>query len=142
MRVNQQIFPWLGINDAHHDLSHKGDGDRVAQDKLVQNNRWYAEQIANFLGMLKAVPEGGGTMLDNTLVVWGNSLSVGNIHSRRDLKYVLAGGGTGFRMGRFLRYDRAEHNDLLLAICHGFGRPEIQAVGPAQYSDGPLPRLM
>jgi hypothetical protein len=91
--------------------------------------------------MLKAVTEGDGTLLDNTLVFWGNPLSVGNTHSRRALKYVLAGGGAGFRMGRYLEYHGRDHNDLLLSICHGMGRPDLTSIGPVQYSQGPLSEL-
>ena len=70
-----QTFPWLGINESHHDLSHEGDSNADAQNKLTQINTWYAEQFASFVQMLAAVPEGDGTMLDNTIVLWGNELS-------------------------------------------------------------------
>jgi len=141
--TNNQTFPWLGINEGHHSLSHQGNGNAAAQDKLERISRWYTEQVASFLGMLEAVPEGDGTMLDHTVVFWGNPLSVGNSHSRRGLKYVVAGGGGRyFRMGRYVLAPRGRHNDLLVSLCHAMGQTQITSVGRAEHCRGPLAALV
>lgn len=134
--VGQSSFPWLGFTDRHHDLSHEGDSNGEAVEKIIRINTWYAEQFASLLDQLDAIPEGDGTLLDNTLVVWGNELGKGNSHSLRDMPFVLAGGGGGFEMGRSLRFDGASHCDLLTSILAGFGIDE--RFGDSRYVTGPL----
>lgn len=134
-------FPWLGFEDRHHELSHAGTSDTVARGKLVKINAWYAEQVAHLLAKLDSIPEGTGTVLDNTVVLWGGELSVGNNHSRKGMNWVLAGsaGGT-FRTGRLVSYSGASHNDLLVSLANAMGHP-IQSFGLAKHCSGPLPKL-
>ena len=78
-----------------------------AVDKLTRINTWYAQQLAGLISRLKATPDGaGGTLFDNTLILWCNELAKGNTHGRIGAPYVLAGSAGGaLRTGRFLRYD-------------------------------------
>jgi len=119
--VSMTRFTWLtpAINEAHHDLSHRGDDDAPAQDKLLRINTWYASQLAYLLGKLAAAEESDGSrFLDSTLVLWSNELGKGNVHSRELAPYVLAGkAGGALRTGRFLTYPReVPHNNLLVSI--------------------------
>ena len=140
--VGQARMRWLGIDDGHHDLSHKPDSDEDAQNKLTRINRWYCEQMEYLLKRLAATPEpGGGTMLDNTLVIWTNELGKGNSHTLDDIPFVLAGGGLGFRMGRSIKYPKLPHNRLLLSLAHGFGHHVERFGNPNFCGDGPLPDL-
>lgn len=141
--VSQTRFSWLGITEAHHDLSHRGDDDAGAVDKLTRINRWYAEQLAFLLGKLKATPDGdGGTLLDNTLVLWCNELAKGNTHSRRGASYLLAGqAGGALRTGRFLRYAGGPHNDLLVSLLNAMDVPD-RTFGKADWCNGPLAGLL
>lgn len=135
--VGQSSFPWLGFNDRHHDLSHEGDSNGEAVEKIIRINEWYAEQFAELLRQLDSIPEGDGTLLDNTLVVWGNELGKGNSHTRNNIPWVLAGGGAGaIEMGRYLSFDGASHCDLLTSICHAFGVEE--SFGDSRFANGPL----
>ena len=140
--VGNQTFPWLGFNDRHHDLSHEGDGNATARNKITQINRWYAEQVAYQLDALDAIPEGDGTMLDNTLVLWGNELGKGNSHTRNNIPFVLAGNANGqFDMGRYLRFGGVTHNNMLLTIAQAFGI-ERSSFGTGRYNSGPLTRML
>lgn len=140
--VGQLSFPFIGINDRHHDLSHEGDGNADAKEKLIEINRWYAEQLAYFLGRLAAIPEGDGTVLDNTLVLWGNELGKGNSHTPRDIPFVLAGGAGGaLRTGRALRFTDRPHNDLLTTVCQAMGL-EQTSFGDARFNTGALSELL
>jgi hypothetical protein len=139
---------WLGIPDAHHDLSHQPLADPTVHAKLSRINHWYASQFAYLLAAMKAVPEGDGTLLDHSVVVWCNELSLGEMHSRRNLPYVLAGKcGGAITTGRFLRYGSTQgepappHNDLLLSLCHAMDVPDASFGNPA-YCTGPLPGLV
>jgi hypothetical protein len=140
--VSNKVFSWLGIPDGHHDLSHNGDSDQVSQEKITKINTWYAEQFAYLVNELKKVPEGTGTMLDNTVIMWCNELGVGNSHTRRNMPFVLAGGCGGyFKTGRFLQYDDTErHNNLLLSLCHAMD-VNLPTFGNPAYCTGPLSRL-
>lgn len=140
--VGQARMRWLGVDDGHHDLSHKPDSDEDAQNKLTRINRWYCEQMEYLLKRLAATPEpGGGTLLDNTLVIWTNELGKGNSHTLDDIPFVLAGGGLGFRMGRSIKYPKLPHNRLLLSLAHGFGHHVERFGNPNFCGDGPLPDL-
>ena len=139
--VSQTRHSWLGIGEGHHDLSHEGDSNAMTQDKLVQINTWYAEQFAYLLDRLSGVPEGDGTMLDHSIVVWGNELGKGNEHSHTLVPFVLAGSADNyFRTGRLLRYEGAAHSNLLVSLCNAMG-VETSSFGNPAYCSGPLPNL-
>ena len=138
--VGQAKMTWLGINEGHHGLSHEPDSDKESQEKLVKINRWYCEEIAYMAKRLAETPEpdGTGSMLDNTTIVWTNELGKGNSHTLNDIPFVLIGGGLRFKMGRSLQYGRVPHNRLLMAFAHAFGH-RVEAFGNANYcGDGPL----
>lgn len=142
--VGQKVHTWQGISDAHHDLSHEGDSNADAQAKLVKINTWYAQQFAYLIDAMKKIPEGSGTMFDNTVIVWGNELGVGNSHTRRDIPFILAGSAGGyFKTGRHLKYaDGTRHNDLLVSICQAMGLSDVTTFGNPAYSSGkPLAKL-
>jgi hypothetical protein len=134
-------YDWAGVSDGHHDLSHEGDSNSDAIEKITKINVWLAEQFAYLIEQLKSVPEGDGTMLDNTLVVWGNELGRGNSHSRTQVPFVLAGrAGGAIKTGRFLQYDDDSHSNLLVSVCNAMG-VETSTFGNPAYCSGPLRML-
>jgi hypothetical protein len=129
---------WAGVSEGHHDLSHEGDSNADAIEKITKVNVWFAEQFAYLLEQLKSVPEGDGTLLDNTLVLWGNELGRGNSHSRTQVPFVLAGrAGGALTTGRFLQYDDDSHSNLLVSLCQLMG-VETETFGNPAYCTGPL----
>jgi hypothetical protein len=140
--VSQHVFSNLGIYQAHHDLSHEGDSNLDAQDKLMRINRWYAEQMRYLIEKMKAVPEGNSTLFDNSVIVWVNELGQGNSHTRDGVPYVLAGSCQGFfQTGRYVRFPGTSHNDFLLTLAHALGHNELRAFGDPRFSSGPLTML-
>lgn len=130
--VSQATFPFIGITDRHHDLSHNGDTDTVTQDKLTKINKWYAGQFAGLLDRMNGITEGEKTLLDNSVVVWGNELGKGNSHTRRDVPFVLAGSCGGyFRTGRYLNMNGAWHNDLWVSVLNAMGYTDTKFGNPA-----------
>jgi hypothetical protein len=121
--VGQPRMTWLGIEEGHHEISHEGDDNTDAQDKLTRINKWYCEQLAYLVRKLSETPEPGGegSLLDNTLVVWTNELGQGNSHTLDNIPFVLVGGGLDFRMGRSIKFGGVAHNRLLVSLAHGFG---------------------
>ena len=100
---------WLGVDEGHHELSHNPDSDKKSQEKLTKINKWYCEQLAYLAKRLAETPEpgGGGSLLDNTLIVWTNELGKGNSHTLDNIPFVLVGNGLDFKMGRSLKYTQA-----------------------------------
>ena len=143
--VGQARMRWLGFEDGHHDLSHKPDNDKTAQEKLVKINQWYCSQMAYLAKRLAETPEPGGdgsSLLDNTLIVWTNELGKGNSHTLDDIPFVLVGNGLGFKMGRSVRYKPGlPHNRLLVSLAHGFGHRIDRFGNPDFCGGGPLPGL-
>jgi hypothetical protein len=141
--VGQVRMRWLGISEGQHDLSHEPDNKADAQEKLTRINRWYCEQLAYLAKRLAETPEpgGGGSLLDNTMIVWTNELGKGNSHTLDNIPFVLVGGGMGFKMGRSLKYSRVPHNRLLLSLAHGFGHRIPRFGNPDFCGDGPLSNM-
>jgi hypothetical protein len=147
-------MPWLDINDTFHDsLGHMPDSDQVVQRKIAAADTWTAEQFAALIDRLKAIPEGDGTVFDNSVVIWTNELSKGNSHDADNAGYVLAGSAGGFfDTGRYVRYPRnvsghrsnRNHgrwsNDLHVTLLHAMGIEADTFGDPAQF-DGPLDDL-
>ena len=141
--VGQPRMKWLGINEGHHGLSHEPDSNEKAYEKLIKINTWYAEQVALLAKRLSETPEpgGGGTMLDNTTIVWTNELGKGNSHTRDNIPFVLVGGGLGFKSGQAIDFKDVPHNRLLMSIAQGMGHPTKTFGNPDFCGDGVLTGL-
>ena len=124
------VHSQIGIADEHHLMSHDIKNKAPLMTKV---NTWYAEQFAYLLTEMKKVQEGPGTLLDNTLLFWPNELSQAEVHSRRNLPYVLAGTAQGkVPTGRYLKYQGDPHNQLLATFMNIFG-VEVQSFGESMY---------
>jgi hypothetical protein len=132
-----------GIPDSHHDLSHHGDSDTVAEAKLVAINQWYAGQVAALISALKAVPEGAGTLFDNTVILWCNELGIGNAHTHTNVPFMLAGSAGGyFKTGQSLKFpDGTAQNNLHISLCQAMGLSDVKTFGNPAYCTGPLAGL-
>ena len=134
---------WLGIDEGHHELSHHENDNKDSQEKLTRINKWFAGELAYLTQRLAETPEpgGSGSMLDNTVILWGNELGQGNSHTLDNIPFVMLGNGLDFNMGRSLKFPKVPHNRLLLSIAHGFGH-EIKTFGNPDFcGDGPLTGL-
>jgi hypothetical protein len=114
----------IGIPEGHHDLSHH-ERKKEKQDKIRQINRFHVEQLAYVLEKMQSIKEGDGTLLDNSMVVYGGGISDGNRHNHNDLPIVVAGKGGGtIRTGRHVRFaDNTPLNNLYLSLLDRIGVP-------------------
>lgn len=97
-----QVPPIPGVSMDHHNLSHHGqDPDKLKQLGIVETET--LKVYRDLLAKLKATKEGGGTLLDRTMVMLGSNLGSGNSHSCKNLPLLFAGGG--FRHGQHLAFD-------------------------------------
>jgi hypothetical protein len=122
--VGPVVFSWEGISQEHHSLSHIDDGNASGVGEFVTTERWYMSRFAEVLDQLKALPdpEGGGTLLDSTLVLWASELGDGRAHTCTSVPWILAGpAGGAFSPGRYLKLGGDSHNNVLLSICHAMG---------------------
>jgi Protein of unknown function (DUF1552) len=133
-------FKWLGINEnSHDDIAHRDDGKSEAvTGKLLKMNVWYAQQVAYLARALQALPAAEGTVLDRSLVVWGNEIATGP-HGMDDIPVVLLGKAAGRLRGTGLMVDQGPQDyhrlgctllNLMGVAAPGFG--EEPACGPVQ----------
>lgn len=119
----QQDYSFLpGVKGGFHSISHhRNEPDKREQyEKIVT---WHTEQLAVFLNKLKRLDEGGTSLLDNSMVLFGSSLKDGNRHDNDNLPLILAGRGKGtLKPGRRLRApEKTPMCNLLLAMAHRMG---------------------
>jgi hypothetical protein len=104
--TSNRTYPEIGVSDPHHPLSHHGnDPDKIA--RMAKINAFHVSLFAYFLERLKATPEGDGTLLDNSLLLYGSGMGNPNVHDHTNLPILVAGGAAGgMKGGRHLRYDQ------------------------------------
>ena len=131
-------YPFIDVPDGHHDLSHHGD-DEEKKAKVRDINTFHTGQFAYLLERLNSISEGDGTLLDNSMVIYGSGNSDGNRHNHDDLPILLAGGGSGtLKTGRHVRYpNETPLNNLWLAMLERMD-VDIAKLGD---SSGALPHL-
>jgi hypothetical protein len=107
----------IGISDAHHPITHHS-GNPELIEKVIRINTYHMEQFAYFLGKLKSTPDGDGTLLDHSQIVYGSGLSDGNRHAHNNLPVLLAGKSGG----RHITYPaETPMNNLHLALLDRMG---------------------
>jgi hypothetical protein len=93
-----RAYPEIGVPDPHHPLTHhRGHPDFI--EKVTKINSFHLELFAGFVAQLKAIPDGDGTLLDHSAILYGSALSDGNAHSNSDLPLLVAGHAGGLRGG-------------------------------------------
>jgi hypothetical protein len=141
---NDNLFPysWLGIHTGHHSLTHMAATDAV-NAPLTQIYTWYSQQFLYFLKKLDSVAEGNGTLLDNTLVVWGTELGTYLNHMSWPLPMILAGLSGRLKAGQYINFGNTfvQHNRLLVSICNAMGLANVTKFGSMDIGSGPLPGL-
>jgi hypothetical protein len=104
--LSNAVYPKSGIRDAFHILSHHSNVKENI-DRFTQLNTYHTTLLAYLLEKLRATPDGEGTLLDHSMVLYGSAISDGNQHNHTDLPIVLAGGASGrLKGGRHLRSAR------------------------------------
>ena len=116
-----RAYPELGVNAAHHSVSHHQHDDlKFEQGHKV--NQYHISLTAHLLDALKSTPDGDGNLLDHSLVLHGGGISDANEHSHIDLPLVMVGGAGGVKGGRILRHSiDTPMNNLLLAMLERVG---------------------
>jgi hypothetical protein len=104
--TSTRTYPEIGVSDPHHPLSHHGnDAAKIA--RIAKINEYHVSLFAYFLERLKETPEGNGSLLDNSLLLYGSGMGNPNLHDHSNLPIIVAGGAAGgMKGGRHIRYDK------------------------------------
>jgi hypothetical protein len=102
--TSNRTYPEIGVSDPHHPLSHHGN-DPAKIERMSKINAFHVSLFAEYLAKLKATPEGEGTLLDHSLILYGSGIGNPNIHDHTNLPVLVAGGAaTGLKGNRHIRY--------------------------------------
>jgi hypothetical protein len=119
-KINR-TFPESGIKSGFHSASHTS-GQEAAKKEFAQMNRYHIDVLAYFIKKLQATPDGDGTLLDHSMVMFGSTMSNGDIHDHSPLPVVLVGGASGRLKGGHLRNPpHTPLSNLLLTVLHKAG---------------------
>src|SRR4030095_1138455 len=92
--ASQRVYPNIGVNEPHHAMSHHGNNpEKIAG--LVKLNTYHVSLFAKFLEKMRSTPDGDGSLLDHSLILYGSGMSESDQHSRLDVPTLLVGGAAG-----------------------------------------------
>jgi hypothetical protein len=119
--VSQRTYPSIGVTEPHHAVSHHGNRpESIANHTKV--NLYHMQMFARFIERLKSTPDGDGSLLDHSLIVYGSGMSDGNGHTGSPLPLITVGGASGRVRGN--RHIRTAQNtpmaNLLLSVSQKF----------------------
>jgi hypothetical protein len=122
--VSARAYPEIGVPDAHHPTSHhQNDPDKLA--KLSKINVFHTQQFAYFLEKMRSTPDGDGSLLDHSMLLYGSAISDSNVHMHDNLPLVLVGGAKGrLGGGRHLAFPKGTPvTNLFLSMLDKLGVP-------------------
>jgi hypothetical protein len=112
----------IDISDGHHNCTHhQNSAEKIAA--TIKINTHHVNQFAYFVEKMKSTPDGDGTLLDHSMIMYGSSLSDGNRHTHTNLPTLLIGGASGkLKGGRYIECaDETPMNNLLLSMLDKAG---------------------
>jgi hypothetical protein len=124
--ISGRTFPEIGVSEGHHALSHHGDNpEKMAQ--LAKVNAHHVSMLAHFVDRLQATPDGDGSLLDHSLILYGSGHGDPNKHDPHELP-ILIFGADQIKGGRHIRYSHAQLPNLHMTLLNRFGVP-VEHVG-------------
>jgi hypothetical protein len=126
---NGVSYPELGFSDEHHSQTHHNNKIEMV-DKVAKINTFCVARFAHMVKRMAELKEGDGSLLDNSIMMWGTGLEDGNKHSREHLPFVVAGrGGGSLKTGRFIPDAKANQGDLMGTLLTAAGIPLDRPIG-------------
>ena len=140
--VSPTRMAWTGSSQRHHDASHYGHVGSATAANFVLLQRWYMEQLRYLINQLNSRPDGDGTLLDHTLILVFSELGDSNLHSHKNMPFILAGGAGGaLSTGRYVNYNGDAHTKLLVDIANAMD-VSINTFGYSGHGTGGLTDLL
>jgi hypothetical protein len=129
--LSQRTYPKIGVTEQHHSVSHhQNNADKIA--KMVVVNTYYIGFFARFAEKLKGIEDGGGSILDHSLLVYGAGMGDSNSHASDPLPIVLVGGGVGTGHRHVKVETRTPVGCLWSTVAERFGAPPIPKFGDGE----------
>src|SRR5438874_11469376 len=131
--MSGRAYPEVGFGDAHHpNTHHQGDPEKI--EKTIKINTFHIKMLSYYLDKLRSTPDGDGSLLDHSMILYGAALSDANLHLYTDLPLLLAGGGGGsIKGGVHVRYpNRTPLSNLLLTMLDKAGIPRVEKLGDSK----------
>jgi len=126
--LTNRTYPQAGVPEPHHAVSHHGNNPAVIE-KHAKINTYHMTLMARFLEKLKNTPDGEGSLLDHSMIVYGSGMANGNQHSHNPLWLLLAGGGNGLKGNRHLgAKDQTPLGNVLVGLA-ARGGVEVDQIG-------------
>lgn len=134
--TSHRVYSELGINEGHHDISHKSDAASFGLIRKIHRHLW--EGSTMLYEELLNTPDGDGSLWDSTAIVHWNELGQGDAHSTHDNLVVIAGGAQGyFKKDRLIDYGNGGAFSDMLATCfHYMGFDDVEGFGDPRLSQG------
>src|SRR5215471_5453482 len=120
--ISNRTYPQVGVSDGHHAISHHSN-QAAKMDKNVKIQTYHVSLFAQFLEKMKNTPDGAGSLLDHSIIVYGSNMSNSNAHNHFPLPTLVVGGGSGrLKGGQHLKYpDHTPMTNLLLTMLDKAG---------------------
>jgi hypothetical protein len=129
--LSQRTYPQIGVTEQHHSVSHhQNNADKMA--KMATVNTYYIGFFARFLEKLRALKEGGESLLDSALLVYGAGMADSNLHASDPLPIVMVGGGVGQGHRHIQVPVRTPVGCLWSTVAAQFGGPPIERYGDGE----------
>src|SRR5580658_2249970 len=120
--LSQRTYPQIGVTEQHHSVSHHlNKPEKMAQ--VVKINTYYARMYAKFLEKLRTTPDGDGSLLDHSLIVYGAGMADSNAHATDPLPLIAIGGGVGSGHRHEQLPTRTPVGNFWLNVADKFGKP-------------------
>jgi hypothetical protein len=121
--VSGLTYNQIGVSDAVHPLSHHNN-EQAKMDKLVKIQTYHTDILAKFLTKLQKMPDGDGTMLDHSIILYGSNMSNSNAHDHYPLPTAVVGGWNKLKGDQHLKYpERTPLANMLLTVLDRAGIP-------------------
>lgn len=116
--ISNRTYTQVGVSEGHHAVSHhQNRAEKMAMNARIQ--RYHVGLFARFLDKLDAIPDGDGSLLDNSLILYGSNMSNSNAHDHFPLPNVVVGGSHRLNGGQHIRcIDHTPMTNLLLSMLH------------------------
>ena len=126
--LSTRSYPDIGVPEVHHEVSHhQHNPERMAKNTKI--NIYHVELFARFLEKMRTTPDGDGSLLDHSMLLYGPGMGDGDVHYHHDLPVVLVGSGGGQHQGgRHLRYPDLPMMNLGLTLLDKVG-VELESIG-------------
>jgi len=131
--MSGRAYPEIGFPDAHHPCTHhQGDPEKI--EKTTKINTFHIKMLSYYLDRLRSTPDGDGSLLDHSMILYGAALSDANLHLYTDLPLLLtAGSKTGIKGGVHVKYPkRTPMTNLLLTMLDKAGVNGVESLGDSK----------